>query len=81
MIGSFLDQLYCNYTSEKRYICGDDSEAKEIVASLAQDIGFEVVDVGDLKAARLLEPLGMLWIHLALMRGMGRDFAINLVKR
>jgi predicted dinucleotide-binding enzyme len=39
-----------------------------------------VIDAGDLKQARLLEPLGMLWIHLA-FSGMGQDFSINLVKR
>jgi predicted dinucleotide-binding enzyme len=43
-------------------------------------IGFEVIDAGELKQARLLEPLGMLWIHLA-FSGMGQDFSINLVKR
>ena len=62
------------------FICGDDLEAKKIVTNVAQDIGFEVIDAGDLKQARLLEPLGMLWIHLA-FGGMGQDFSINLVKR
>jgi hypothetical protein len=63
------------------FICGDDQAAKDVVATLGRDIGFEVVDVGELSKARLLEPLGMLWIHLAIFKGMGRDFAINLVKR
>jgi hypothetical protein len=62
------------------FICGDDEEAKKVVTSLAEDIGFEVVDVGELKGARLLEPLGMLWIHLAIFRGFGQKFAINLLK-
>jgi hypothetical protein len=31
--------------------------------------------------ARLLEPYGMLWIHLALARGMGPDFAFVLHRR
>lgn len=62
-------------------ICGDDPAAKEVVTSLAQEIGFEVVDAGALSVARLVEPLGMLWIHLALFQGMGPDFAINVIRR
>jgi predicted dinucleotide-binding enzyme len=31
------------------------------------------VDAGGLRAARLLEPFGMLWIHMALNRKTGRD--------
>lgn len=62
------------------FICGDAAEAKKVVISLAQDVGFEVVDAGALTQARLLEPLAMLWISLA-VSGMGRDFAISLVKR
>lgn len=54
---------------------------KPTVLKLATDIGFEAIDAGGLVAARLLEPLGMLWIHLALARGMGRDFAFVLRRR
>lgn len=63
------------------FICGDDEEAKKVVTSLAKDIGFDVVDVGELNKARLLEPLGMIWIHLAILRGYGQEFSINLIKR
>jgi predicted dinucleotide-binding enzyme len=62
------------------FICGNDAEAKHVTTTLAQEIGFEVVDVGPLTKARLLEPLGMLWIDLAIS-GVGREFAISLVKR
>lgn len=62
------------------FICGDSAEAKKIVANLAEEIGFEAIDAGDLKQARLLEPVGMLWIHLA-FNGMGQNFSISLVKR
>ena len=47
---------------------------------LIEDIGFEAVDTGDLRIARLLEPLAMLWIHLAHAQGLVRDFAFRLVK-
>ena len=48
---------------------------------LATDIGFEAIDAGRLVSARLLEPYGMLWIHLANAQGLGRDFAFGLLRR
>lgn len=63
------------------FICGDDVDAKEIVTELADELGFEVCDCGQLVAARYLEPLAMLWIHLAYTRGLGREFAFALLKR
>ena len=63
------------------FICGDDEEAKFVVSGLAQELGFEVVDAGPLSAARLLEPLAMLWIRLATVEGEGRDIAFKLLHR
>jgi predicted dinucleotide-binding enzyme len=63
------------------FICGDDEAAKPAVLQLAADIGFEAIDAGGLAVARLLELYGMLWIHLALVRGLGRDFAFGLLRR
>jgi predicted dinucleotide-binding enzyme len=63
------------------FICGDDAAHKPTVLKLASDIGFEAIDAGGLAIARLLEPYGMLWIHLALTRGLGRDFAFGLLRR
>ena len=37
---------------------------------------------GGLEYARLLEPLAMLWIHLAYSKeGQGRDFAFSLMRK
>ncbi|MCC6157627.1 MAG: NADPH-dependent F420 reductase [Deltaproteobacteria bacterium] len=63
------------------FVCGDDAEAKAIVASMAAEIGFEPIDAGELRVARYLEPLAMLWVHLAYVQGMGPNIAINLVRR
>jgi hypothetical protein len=63
------------------FVCGDDDARKPTVLKLATDIGFEAIDAGNLVIARLLEPYGMLWIHLALARGLGRDFAFVLHRR
>jgi predicted dinucleotide-binding enzyme len=51
--------------------CGDDKGAKEIVARLLSDIGFEPVDAGALAAARYIEPFTMLMAVLAYERERG----------
>ena len=63
------------------FYCGDDDGAKITAAQLAADIGFEPVDAGALSQARLLEPLAMLWIRLAVFGGLGRNFAFKLMRR
>ena len=63
------------------FVCGDDAVHKPTVLKLATDIGFEAIDAGSLVIARLLEPYGMLWIHLAYAQGLGRDFAFVLHRR
>ena len=62
------------------FIAGDDDAAKAIVVKLGDELGFEMVDAGALSIARLLEPVAMLWIHLAYRRGLGRDFAFKLLR-
>jgi 8-hydroxy-5-deazaflavin:NADPH oxidoreductase len=63
------------------FLCGDDSAAKTTVASLVEALGFDVVDAGPLRAARLLEPLAMLWISLAYAQRNGPDIAFRLMRR
>jgi predicted dinucleotide-binding enzyme len=46
------------------FIAGDDAGAKEKVATLVRDMGFEPLDVGELKMARTLE--GMAWLNISL---------------
>ena len=62
------------------FVAGDDEGVKPRVLKLIGDLGFEAVDAGPLKASRLLEPYGMLWIELALKRGLGRDFAFGILR-
>jgi hypothetical protein len=44
------------------------------------ELGFEVVDAGDLSLARLLEPYALIWIHLAFRRGFGTGFGFALLR-
>ncbi len=62
------------------FVCGDDDQAKSVATGLVTELGFEAVDAGDLTVARLLEPYGMLWIHLALRRGLGTNFGFGLLR-
>ena len=62
------------------FICGDDEEAKRVTDDLVTELGFETVDAGDLTLARLLEPYALIWIHLALRRGLGTNWAFGLLR-
>ena len=53
-----------------QFVAGDDAAAKQVVSGLLRDIGFEPVDHGGIESARLLEPLGMIWIDQAYRHGM-----------
>ena len=62
------------------FVCGEGVQ-KALVILLIEQLGFTVVDAGDLKTARLLEPYGMLWIHLALTQKVPGDFAFALLAK
>jgi predicted dinucleotide-binding enzyme len=68
-------------TRPAMFVAGEDAAGKRIVLSLVSDAGFEAVDVGCLRTARLLEALAMLWIELARKRGLGSDFAFTLQRK
>jgi predicted dinucleotide-binding enzyme len=60
--------------------CGDHDDAKAVTVGLVSELGFETIDIGDLTLARLLEPYALLWIHLALRRGVGTNFGFGLLR-
>ncbi len=62
------------------FLAGDNLKAKQTVAQLTKDIGFDPVDCGPLKAARNLEAMGNLIINLAYKYGMGNKMGYKLVK-
>lgn len=62
------------------FVAGDDDSAKSTVAGLASELGFEALDAGALKQACILEPLAMVWINQALIRGPGRNWAFGVMR-
>jgi predicted dinucleotide-binding enzyme len=43
------------------FICGNDESAKQRVAGILEEFGWEIADMGAVEAARAIEPLCMLW--------------------
>lgn len=63
------------------FVCGNDAEANETVRKLAGKIGFDALAIGGITNARLLEPLAMLWIHLAFNTELKQDFAFAILRK
>ena len=68
------------------WFTGDDGRRYELFGhgggeQLATDLGFAAYDAGPLSEARLLEPLALIWIKLAVQQKMGLNFAFRLVRR
>lgn len=59
-------------------VAADDAAAKQEVLALATDIGFDAIDAGPLRNARLVEPLGYLNIQLGYVLGMGTRIGLAL---
>lgn len=63
------------------FIAGDDEAARGIVGELARDIGFQPIDCGDLRQARLLESAADLIRYLIItQKNAGVTFAIPTVE-
>lgn len=63
------------------FLAGPDGAEKQTVQDLIAQLGFEVLYIGDITLSRLLEPFAMTWIHTAMSMGMGRDWALSVVRR
>ena len=66
-------------TAISLFAAGDDQGAKEQVLAMGRDIGFDPVDAGPLRNARVLEPLAYLNIQLAFTMKMGTQIGFKLV--
>jgi predicted dinucleotide-binding enzyme len=82
-IPPFAERLHADHleiAGEKPgvFVCGDDPEARRVVARLVSDIGAEPVDTGGLTLSRYIEPANMLLVALAYGNGFGTRIALEL---
>lgn len=64
------------------FMSGDDAEAKSKIQQLALTLGFGAChDFGGADKVELQEKLALCWINLAIMQGMGRNIALNVIHR
>ena len=76
-----MDDPVFNGIRASLFFCGDDEDSKKTVRQLAEEIGFECIDAGPLRAARYLEALSAFWVFLAFEQGFGEDFSFKLLRR
>jgi predicted dinucleotide-binding enzyme len=62
-------------------LASDDADAKRLLVELGTKAGFSMLDVGGLSNAHLCEAQAILWIHLAMKGGKGREVAWKLLSR
>jgi 8-hydroxy-5-deazaflavin:NADPH oxidoreductase len=58
--------------------CGDNDKAKELVADLIRDVGFDPIDAGPLRVARYAEPFTLLIAQLAYEGTEGPELAYRI---
>ncbi|MCZ4317095.1 NAD(P)-binding domain-containing protein [Comamonadaceae bacterium G21597-S1] len=63
------------------FVASDSVRAKQVATTLAQSMGFEVVDAGALNNARYLEPLAGLNIYLGYGAGLGTGIAPTWIRK
>jgi hypothetical protein len=60
-------------------VAGDDGGRADIV-ELARQMGFDAVDLGGMDAVVHVEDHARLWIHVAIVRGLGRDWTFTIAR-
>ena len=63
------------------FYCGDDSEAKQTVAALIADCGYEAIDAGNLIVARTLETLATAWVQFAVSSQLFPNLGLKALRR
>jgi predicted dinucleotide-binding enzyme len=63
------------------FVASDSAAAKQTTGSVAESIGFYVVDAGGLRNARYLEPLAGLKNHLGYGAGQGTAIAPTWIRK
>lgn len=63
------------------FVASDSARAKQTAASLAESMGFAVIDAGGLRNARYLEPLAGLNVYLGYGAGLGTAIAPTWIRK
>jgi 8-hydroxy-5-deazaflavin:NADPH oxidoreductase len=63
------------------FYCGDDTEAKRIVADLIEECGYEAIDAGSLIVARSLETLATAWVQFAVASKLFPSTGLKALRR
>ena len=63
------------------FYCGNDRDAKTVVAKIIEQLGWEAADMGTAKAARAIEPLCQLWCIPGFLSNQWTNHAFHLLKR
>jgi 8-hydroxy-5-deazaflavin:NADPH oxidoreductase len=63
------------------FYCGDDADAKTIVAILIEECGYEAIDVGKLIVARSLETLATAWVQFAVASQLFPNLGLKALRR
>jgi predicted dinucleotide-binding enzyme len=63
------------------FYCGNDADAKAIVATIVDRLGWEGADMGTARAARAIEPLCQLWCIPGFRENAWTGHAFHLMKR
>ena len=82
-VGSALmvDPAFPGDAKPTMFLCGNDAGAKEIAAGLLDDLGWDVADMGTVKAARAIEPLCQLWCIPGFRENAWTNHAFRLLRR
>ncbi|HEY9695258.1 MAG TPA: NADPH-dependent F420 reductase [Oculatellaceae cyanobacterium] len=80
---NFEDSNYPGYGDLKpaMLVAGNNQSAKETVAELCRQIGWEPVDIGDISLSLHLEHMTLLWIKMARVQGRGAGFVWAMLNR
>lgn len=80
---NFENPAYPGYGDLKpaMLIAGNDPAAKEVIAGLCTELGWDPVDTGNLAMSLHLEHLTLLWIQMARVQGQGAGFVWARLQR
>lgn len=80
---NFEDNSYPGYGDLKpaMLIAGNDRTAKDRVADLCRQLGWEPVDTGNINMSLHLEHMALLWISMARVNGRGTNFVWAMLQR